>query len=59
MAEIVPLEGREKRLKSLDEFEPPSWAARGGERRSGRPGMAAWLCLAVSLGGLIGLLLPF
>lgn len=58
MAEIVPLEGREKRLKSLDEFEPPQWRASGDERRGRRLGMAARLCLAVPLGGLIGFLLP-
>ena len=56
MAEIVPLP-KEKRLRSLDELEPPAWAARRERRRTIAFGVL--LSLALAIGAVGGLLLPF
>lgn len=53
MAEIVPLEGHEKRLKSLDEFEPPTWAETGAAPQRFRTRFTTLLGLAIVL-GLVG-----
>ena len=55
MAEIVPLP-REKRLRSLDEFERPAWVARRERRRTIAFGLL--LSLALAAGAVGGLLLP-
>lgn len=53
MAEIVPLP-KQKRLRSLDEFEEPVWKARN---RQGRVAFGLLVALAVAAGATGGLLL--
>jgi hypothetical protein len=59
MTEIVPLETREKRLKSLDEFEPPPWTGldKGHQRRS-RISLVLLVFAGLAIGAVIGLALP-
>jgi hypothetical protein len=54
--DVVPLGGRHKRLRSLDEFEPPPWRRTAGGR--GRWSLKALVFIAAIVGILGGLLLP-
>ena len=55
MAEIVDLQGRGKRLKSLDEFRRPAWGGARILRWRRRGAATAWLLAgAITLGACGG-----